>query len=138
MVRAHTEAEKKALPPPLALLGCSTAAHAINWHKFLTFPVVLSMMYYFDNFTQPALFYLLLCVLDRAGLGFGQMLCVGGGLLDDWTLTRFFTEPNPPPPPFSPPDPPQTNNRHSIYCSCWLTKHMTFRDKSFDEKGKGV
>jgi hypothetical protein len=65
MVRAHTESEKKALPPPLSLLGCSTAAHAINWHKFLTLPVVLSMMYYFDNFTQPAILYCLLCVCGR-------------------------------------------------------------------------
>jgi len=36
MVRSHTEAEKKALPPPLSLLGCSTAAHSINLHKALT------------------------------------------------------------------------------------------------------
>lgn len=47
------------------------------------FPVVLSFMYFFDNFTQPALMYLML---------------------------------------------------HSVYCWCWLTKHMTFRDKNFDEK----
>jgi hypothetical protein len=36
MVCSHTKAEEKALPPPLSLLGCSSAAHAINWHKFLT------------------------------------------------------------------------------------------------------
>lgn len=25
---------------------------------------------------------------------------------------------------------------HSTYCVCWLTKHMTFRDKNFDEKAR--
>lgn len=25
---------------------------------------------------------------------------------------------------------------HSTYCACWLTKHMTFRDKNFDEKAR--
>lgn len=154
MVRSHTKSEQKALPPPLSLLGCSTAAHSINLHKALTvsekreggqkggegriggftqvsearrcraskllplshlpptcalsvpcriprmllhhstatpslpfsptfslspptltnprqFPVVLGFMYYFNNFTQPALMYLML---------------------------------------------------HSVYCWCWLTK----------------
>jgi len=36
MVRSHTKSEQKALPPPLSLLGCSTAAHSINLHKALT------------------------------------------------------------------------------------------------------
>lgn len=27
---------------------------------------------------------------------------------------------------------------HATYCACWLTKHMTFRDKSFDEKARIV
>lgn len=35
MVRAHTESEKKALPPPLSMLGIGTAAQAINLHKYV-------------------------------------------------------------------------------------------------------
>lgn len=33
MVVSHTESEKKALPPPLSMLGLGTAAQAINLHK---------------------------------------------------------------------------------------------------------
>lgn len=27
---------------------------------------------------------------------------------------------------------------HATYCACWLTKHMTYRDKSFDEKERFI
>ncbi len=60
MVRAHTKAEIAVLPPHLNMLGCSTAAHSINLHKFLTAFVVGGFMYHFDNFTQPAVLYWLL------------------------------------------------------------------------------
>lgn len=40
MVRAHTESEKKALPPPLSMLGIGTAAQAINLHKYVVVGVV--------------------------------------------------------------------------------------------------
>ena len=43
--------------PWCSTFGFETLAQAINLHKCFSLPVIMCMMYYFDNFTQPALVY---------------------------------------------------------------------------------
>ena len=43
--------------PWCSTFGFETIAQGINLHKCLSLPVIISMMYYFNNFTQPALVY---------------------------------------------------------------------------------
>lgn len=135
MVRAHTEAEKKALPPPLSMLGCSTAAHSINLHKLVLAGQLLGCC---------------VCPLIESKAGALARLELGGDRASGTNLSlmkpkqhihrqsRFltifvlpgmmyyfdnFTQPAL-----------LYTLLHSIYCACWLSKHMTFRDKNFDEK----